>query len=295
MLKDLFKKSYQYATVSRVSLNDEENEYIDDQPTIPDGMWRKCDNCNSILYNEDIEKNNYICNKCGTHFRIGARKRLDITIDSGTFTEMFTEIFETNPLKFKGYEEKLNNARKVSGIDEAVITGTGKINNIEVCIAVMDSNFMMGSMGTVVGEKITRLVEYATNSKLPLVIFTTSGGARMQEGIMSLMQMAKISAAIARHDNQGLLYITVLTDPTTGGVTASFAMEGDIIIAEPGCLVGFAGKRVIENTIKERLPEGFQTAEFMLEKGFVDAIVNRNDLKETITQILKIHGGEFNG
>ncbi|MEG0296144.1 MAG: acetyl-CoA carboxylase, carboxyltransferase subunit beta [Clostridium sp.] len=294
MLKDLFKKSYQYATVSKVSLDETLLLTPEEKPIIPDGMWRKCDGCGSIVYNEDIESNNYVCNKCGNHFRIGAKKRIEIISDKDTFEEMFNDFSEGNPLNFKGYSEKLETAKTRSGIDEAVITGVCNIMNIKVAVGVMDSNFMMGSMGKVVGEKLTSLIEYATDNKLPIVIFTTSGGARMQEGIFSLMQMAKISAAIGKHDSAGLLYITVLTDPTTGGVTASFAMEGDIIIAEPKCLVGFAGRRVIENTIKETLPDEFQTAEFLLEKGFIDIIVDRNELKTYIGDILSLHGGNRN-
>ncbi len=203
---------------------------------------------------------------------------------------MGEDIKTTNPISFDGYEEKLQKSREKTDSSEAVITGVGKINGVAVAIAVMDSYFMMGSMGTVVGERITSLIEYATERKLPLIIFTTSGGARMQEGIFSLMQMAKISAAIGKHDDAGLLYITVLTNPTTGGVTASFAMEGDIILSEPGTLVGFAGRRVIENTIRETLPDDFQKAEFLLEKGFVDSIVHRKDLRKMLYKLLLMHG-----
>lgn len=203
---------------------------------------------------------------------------------------MGEDIKTTNPISFDGYEEKLQKSREKTDSSEAVITGVGKINGVAVAIAVMDSYFMMGSMGTVVGERITSLIECATERKLPLIIFTTSGGARMQEGIFSLMQMAKISAAIGKHDDAGLLYITVLTNPTTGGVTASFAMEGDIILSEPGTLVGFAGRRVIENTIRETLPDDFQKAEFLLEKGFVDAIVHRKDIRKMLYKLLLMHG-----
>ena len=195
-----------------------------------------------------------------------------------------------NPLNFEGYEDKLELNKVKSGLEEAVITGTGKINSLKVATAVMDSNFMMGSMGCAVGEKITRIVEYATENRLPIVIFTASGGARMQEGIFSLMQMAKTSLAISRHDKAGLLYISVITHPTTGGVTASFAMEGDIIISEPSAVIGFAGRRVIESTINEKLPEDFQSAEFALEKGFIDAIVKRRDLKNYLYKVLRLHG-----
>lgn len=291
MLKDLFKKNPQYATVSTVALDEKFEKATDNGPVIPDGMWKKCDRCKTIIYNEDIEINNFVCNKCGNHFRIGAKDRINIIADNDSFDEFDKNILSTNPLNFNGYEEKLRTVKQVSGVEEAVVTGTCLINGMKVSIGIMDSNFMMGSMGTVVGEKITRLIEYSTKQRLPLIMFTASGGARMQEGILSLMQMAKISAAITKHDDEGLLYITILTDPTTGGVTASFAMQGDIIIAEPGCLIGFAGRRVIEDTIKEELPQAFQTAEFMLEKGFIDAIVNRRELKKIISDILLLHGG----
>ena len=203
---------------------------------------------------------------------------------------MFQEIKVTNPLEFPGYEEKLKKAEQKSDLDEGVLCGVGNINSKKVATAIMDSNFMMGSMGSAVGERITRIIEYSTQNKLPLIIFTASGGARMQEGIISLMQMAKTSAAIAKHDEAGLLYISVITNPTTGGVTASFAMLGDIIISEPGAILGFAGRMVIENTINQKLPEDFQSAEFMLEKGFVDDIVDRKNLKNYLSRVLKLHG-----
>ena len=203
---------------------------------------------------------------------------------------MIQEIKVTTPLEFPGYEEKLKKAEQKSDLDEGVVCGVGNINSKKVATAIMDSNFMMGSMGSAVGERITRIIEYSTQNKLPLIIFTASGGARMQEGIISLMQMAKTSAAIAKHDEAGLLYISVITNPTTGGVTASFAMLGDIIISEPGAILGFAGRRVIENTINQKLPEDFQSAEFMLEKGFVDDIVDRKNLKNYLSRVLKLHG-----
>ena len=203
---------------------------------------------------------------------------------------MFQEIKVTNSLEFQGYEEKLKKAEQKSDLDEGVLCGVGNINSKKVATAIMDSNFMMGSMGSAVGERITRIIEYSTQNKLPLIIFTASGGARMQEGIISLMQMAKTSAAIAKHDEAGLLYISVITNPTTGGVTASFAMLGDIIISEPGAILGFAGRMVIENTINQKLPEDFQSAEFMLEKGFVDDIVDRKNLKNYLSRVLKLHG-----
>ncbi|MGL5380516.1 acetyl-CoA carboxylase, carboxyltransferase subunit beta [Clostridium sp.] len=290
MLKDLFKKS-QYATVSKVHFDVKEEE---PKPNIPSGMWSKCDDCGNILYTEDLNSNFHVCNKCNFHFKINSKERIRQFFDRDTFKEYFKEIVSKNPLEFKGYEEKIKKGKVASNSNEAVVTGVGKINGIDIAVAIMDSYFMMGSMGTAVGEKITRIVEHATKERLPLIIFTASGGARMQEGIFSLMQMAKISAAIARHDNEGLLYVTVVTNPTTGGVTASFAMEGDIILSEPGALIGFAGRRVIENTIKETLPDDFQKAEFLLEKGFVDSIVNRKDLKGQIYKILCLHGEKRN-
>ncbi|WP_315067168.1 acetyl-CoA carboxylase, carboxyltransferase subunit beta [uncultured Clostridium sp.] len=284
-LKDLFIKKPQYATIkSSVIRNDIQQE----KPNIPSGMWIKCDKCNTMIYAEDLENSKHVCTTCGHHFRMNAKERIKIFFDKDTFKEFLKDLRTTNPLEFKGYEEKLKSTKTDS--TEAVVTGIGKVNGIEVACAIMDSFFMMGSMGTVVGEKITRLVEYATENKLPVIIFTTSGGARMQEGIFSLMQMAKISASLAKHDEAGLLYISVLTDPTTGGVTASFAMEGDIILSEPNALVGFAGRRVIENTIKESLPDNFQKAEFLLEKGFVDSIVERKNMRACIYKILILHG-----
>ncbi|AGF56693.1 acetyl-CoA carboxylase carboxyl transferase subunit beta [Clostridium saccharoperbutylacetonicum] len=283
MLKDLFKKK-KYGVVKHLIVK---KNHSDNKPNIPSGMWKKCDKCNSMIYIEDLEKSKYVCPNCDYHFRLNSEDRIKIFFDKHTFIELFKNLRTTNPLNFKDYEEKLK-GRKTNST-EAVVTGTGKVYGIEVAGAVMDSFFMMGSMGTVVGEKITRLVEYATENKLPLIIFTTSGGARMQEGIFSLMQMAKISAAIAKHDEAGFLYITILTDPTTGGVTASFAMEGDIILSEPNALVGFAGRRVIENTIKESLPDDFQKAEFLIKKGFIDGIVPRRNMRELIHKILVLH------
>ena len=286
MLKDLFIKR-QYATVKTSVLRKND---VEEKPNIPSGMWTKCEKCNGIIYYEDLENSKYVCTSCGHHFRINAKKRIEMLFDKDTFKEMWSDLKTVNPLNFDGYEEKIRKSMTKTDSSEAVVTGVGKINDIEVACGVMDSFFMMGSMGTVVGEKLTRLIEHATENKLPVIIFTTSGGARMQEGIFSLMQMAKVSAAIARHDEAGLLYISILTDPTTGGVTASFAMEGDIILSEPDALVGFAGRRVIENTIKESLPNNFQKAEFLLEKGFIDAIVQRKDLRTTLYKILVLHG-----
>lgn len=286
MLKDLFIKR-QYATVKPVALKKTEPE---EKPNIPSGMWTKCEKCNGIIYYEDLENSKYVCTSCGHHFRINAKQRINMIFDKDSFVEKWSDLKTVNPLNFEGYEEKIKKSMSKTDSSEGVVTGVGKINDIEVACGVMDSFFMMGSMGTVVGEKLTRLFEYATEKRLPVIIFTTSGGARMQEGIFSLMQMAKVSAAVAKHDDAGLLYISVLTDPTTGGVTASFAMEGDIILSEPGALVGFAGRRVIENTIKESLPDNFQKAEFLLEKGFIDAIVQRKDLRTMLYKILVLHG-----
>ena len=258
------------------------------KPEVPDELFSQCPSCKHTIYQKDLGSER-ICPHCGYTFRISAQERLALTIDMGTFLEMFKGIETQDPLNFPGYRKKLALMRKKTGLDEAVVTGTALIKGEKVALGIMDSNFIMASMGTVVGEKITRLFEYATAEKLPVVLFTASGGARMQEGIMSLMQMAKISAAVKRHSNAGLFYLTILTDPTTGGVTASFAMEGDIILAEPQSLVGFAGRRVIENTVREDLPEDFQKAEFLLEHGFVDAIVKRRELPDTIARLVRLH------
>ncbi|HEL1656020.1 TPA: acetyl-CoA carboxylase carboxyltransferase subunit beta [Streptococcus suis] len=260
------------------------------KPEVPDELFSKCPACKVILYKNDLglEKT---CQHCSYNFRITAQERLALTVDDGSFEELFAGIETTNPLDFPNYLEKLAATRQKTGLDEAVLTGKATIGGQPVALGIMDSHFIMASMGTVVGEKITRLFELATEEKLPVVLFTASGGARMQEGIMSLMQMAKISAAVKRHSNAGLFYLTVLTDPTTGGVTASFAMEGDIILAEPQTLVGFAGRRVIESTVRENLPDDFQKAEFLQEHGFVDAIVKRQDLPATISRLLRMHGG----
>lgn len=284
MLKNLFRKR-EYVTVSTRNLDD--NSHL---PNIPNGKWINCPKCKNILYKEDLDKNYKVCIGCGHHFSISAKNRIDQIFDKNSFIELFKDVETKNPLNFEGYEDKLELNQAKSGLKEAVLTGTGEINSLKIATAIMDSNFMMGSMGCAVGEKITRIVEYATENKLPLIIFTASGGARMQEGIFSLMQMAKTSLAISRHNEAGLLYISVITHPTTGGVTASFAMEGDIIISEPNAVIGFAGRRVIENTINEKLPEDFQSAEFALEKGFIDSIVKRRDLRSYLYKVLRLHG-----
>lgn len=258
-------------------------------PFIPEEMWIKCPKCNTMLLTTDMEENLHICTKCNHHFRMNAKQRIEMFADGETFVEHDADMISKNILDFPGYDAKLEKARSKGG-KESVICGECKIGGIRTVLCAMDPDFMMGSMGTVTGEKITRAFEYATENGLPIIVCTVSGGARMQEGILSLMQMAKTSGAVKRHSDAGFLYITVLTDPTTGGVTASFAMEGDIILAEPDTLVGFAGPRVIEQTIRQKLPKDFQTSEFVLQKGFVDAVVSRNNLKNTVVKLLKIHG-----
>ncbi len=259
------------------------------EPQVPEGLWIKCDGCGELLYKEDVKQNHYICYKCGKYFRITTRKRLRMVADKGSYEKWDEGLTNENPLDYPDYPEKITAFKERLGIDEAVTCGKCTIHGEEAVVCVCDGRFLMGSMGYVVGEKIARAVERATELKLPVIIFTCSGGARMQEGMVSLMQMAKTSAALKRHSNAGLLYISVLTDPTTGGVTASFAMLGDIILAEPGALVGFAGPRVIEQTIRQKLPEGFQRAEFLLEHGLIDGIVEREDLKETLAKLIVMH------
>ena len=256
---------------------------------IPVGKWVKCDKCSEILYKDTLHENFSVCTNCGNHFRLSARRRIKQIVDEGTFNSFEIDIKTVDPLKIDGYLEKIEGLKTKTGIDEAVVCGTGKINNEDAVICVMDGNFLMGSMGSVVGEKITYSIEKAIELKLPIIIFSVSGGARMQEGILSLMQMAKTSSAISKLNNAGILYISVLTDPTYGGVTASFASLGDIILAEPKSMIGFAGPRVIKQTIGQELPDGFQTAEFLLEHGFIDKIVERKDMKDTIYKLLKFH------
>ena len=253
---------------------------------IPVGKWIKCDKCKEILYKDKVRENLNICPNCGNYFRMHINRRLEMIIDDGTYKKFNIDIETTNPLELEDYPKKLKSLREKTKLEEAVACGTGKIKGEEVVICIMDSGFLMGSMGVVVGEKITYAIEQAIDKKLPLIIFSVSGGARMQEGIISLMQMAKTTAALTKLDEAGLLYISVLTDPTYGGVTASFASLGDIILAEPKAMIGFAGQRVIEQTIGESLPEGFQTAEFLLEHGFIDKIVERKDLKDTIYDLI---------
>lgn len=257
-------------------------------PSVPDGMCVKCAGCGKTVYKKELGPSK-ICPECLHYFRIGARERVKMTADENTFEEFDKSMVALNPLNYPDYEKKIEAMQEKTGIKDAVVSGKCKIGGQETVLCVMDSGFIMGSMGSVVGEKITRAFEYATKNKLPIIVYTTSGGARMQEGIVSLMQMAKVSAAAAKHSDAGLLYVTVLTDPTTGGVTASFAMLGDIILSEPKALIGFAGRRVIEQTIKQKLPDDFQTAEFLLEHGFVDKIVERECLPNVLTEILRFH------
>lgn len=261
-------------------------------PEVPDDMFVNCPVCKKTLLSEDVKQNSEVCPKCGHHFKIRVRERMRLLLDEGSFVELAEGIASRNLIDFPGYEKKLDSAAAVSGEQEGVICGTGAIKGLPIALFFMNGDFMMGSMGTVVGEKITQLFEYATEKGLPVIGYTVSGGARMQEGILSLMQMAKTSGAVLRHSQSGGLYITVLTDPTTGGVTASFAMEGDIILSEPKALIGFAGPRVIEQTIRQKLPEGFQRAEFLLEKGFVDAIVPRTEQRDYLANVLQLHSRE---
>lgn len=256
------------------------------RPHVPDGMFRKCEFCRKTVYEEDIRNNWYTCPKCGGYFRIEPKTRISMVVDQGSFEEWDEKLTGDNPLEFPGYEEKLQRLRENTGLTEAVVTGQGSVRGIRAAVGVMSSEFLMGSMGTAVGEKITRMIERATAERLPVILFCCSGGARMQEGIFSLMQMAKTSQALKRHDESGLLYISILTDPTMGGVTASFAMLGDVILAEPGAMIGFAGARVIRQTIGQKLPEGFQSAEFLLKCGFVDRIVKREKLRRTLAVLL---------
>lgn len=268
------------------------------RPEVPEGLLRKCNKCGGAIIAEDVKKDYYICPKCGGYFRVHARRRIEMVTDEGSFEEWDSDLQGGNPLEYKGYEEKLEKLQEKTGLSEAVITGKAKIDGRETAIGVCDGRFLMASMGEAVGEKIARAVERATEERLPVILFACSGGARMQEGIVSLMQMAKTSAALKHHSDAGLLYISILTDPTTGGVTASFAMLGDVILAEPKALIGFAGPRVIEQTIGQKLPEGFQRAEFLLEHGFLDAIVERPQMKAVLSKILALHengkGTDFN-
>ena len=282
-LKHMFKKTAVLFR-DREDRNQEKKE-----PSAPEGLWLKCPKCGEVVYRDDVKAHGYVCPKCEGYFRIGTRTRIRMVADTGTFQEWFTDLETENPLEYPGYEEKIADLQEKTKLHEAVTVGKCMVNGLETVLGVCDARFLMGSMGYVVGEKITRAFERATEEKLPVVLFTSSGGARMQEGIVSLMQMAKTSAAIRKHSEAGLFYLPILTDPTTGGVTASFAMLGDVILAEPGALIGFAGPRVIAQTIGQKLPEGFQRAEFLVEKGIIDGVVERQELKETVWKLLNIH------
>ncbi|MDI3280346.1 MAG: acetyl-CoA carboxylase, carboxyltransferase subunit beta [Bacillota bacterium] len=281
--KDLFRGKQKYVTVPP-------KEKVAPKRDIPDGLWSKCTQCNNLLFNKEIERNLLVCPKCNFHYRVPARRRIEQLTDEGTFVELDPDLSPVDPLSFPGYKEKLAAAQHSLGLKEAVLTGTAKLEGIPIVLAVMDFDFIGGSMGSVVGEKITRAVEEALQRRFPLIIVSTSGGARMQEGILSLMQMAKTAAALGRLAEERVLYISVLTNPCTAGVMASFASLGDIIIAEPGALVAFAGPRVIEQTIREKLPPGSHRAEFLLEHGFIDLIVERKELKKTLGRLLRLHG-----
>lgn len=294
-LEDLFNVVKTRLNVPPVSSEGEDkdksdrSDKADSAVRVPANIVFKCPRCLNMVMTDELEKNLRVCPECGYHARMSAPDRIRIIADKESFREFDAEMKSVNPIDFPDYDAKQRKLRESTGLKDAVVTGECMIRGEKCVIGVMDSRYMMASMGSVVGEKITRAFEYATENRLPVIMFTASGGARMQEGIVSLMQMAKTSGAVARHSDAGLLYITVLTDPTTGGVTASFASLGDIIIAEPKVLVGFAGRRVIEGTIKQRLPDDFQSAEFMLEHGFADMIVERKSMRRTIAHILKLH------
>ena len=278
-IKHMFKK-----TVMDIRGEERENT-----PEVPDNLMRKCNACKAAVFVDEVKQNHYICPHCGNYFHMPAYRRIKMIADRKSFLEWDAEMEEQNPLQYRGYEEKLRALQEKTGLKEAVVTGKCTIKGISVALGVCDCRFMMSSMGEVVGEKITRVFERATEEKLPVILYICSGGARMQEGLVSLMQMAKTSMALRKHSDAGLLYVPVLTDPTTGGVTASFAMLGDIILAEPKALIGFAGPRVIEQTIGQKLPKGFQKAEFLLEHGFIDKIVERDDQRIVLADILKLH------
>ena len=278
-IKHMFKKT----------VRDIRGEEYGNTPEVPDNLMRKCNACKAAVFADEVKQNHYICPHCGNYFHVPAYRRIKMVIDRKSFTEWDVHMEEQNPLQYKGYEEKIRSLREKTGLDEAVVTGKCTIKGTPTALGVCDCRFMMSSMGEVVGEKITRVFERATKERLPVILYICSGGARMQEGLVSLMQMAKTSMAIRKHSDAGLLYVPVLTDPTTGGVTASFAMLGDIILAEPKALIGFAGPRVIEQTIGQKLPKGFQRAEFLLEHGFVDKIVEREEQRSVLADILKLH------
>ena len=281
MFKDFFNRSSKkkkYVTVSDSKQSD-----------VPAGIMTKCPKCKKIMYTKELSENLNVCFNCDHHIALTAYKRIEAISDENTFEEFDKGMTSANPLDFPSYEEKVQKDQQKTELNEAVVTGTAKLEGIEFGVAVMDARFRMGSMGAVVGEKICRIIEYCTEHRLPFILFSASGGARMQEGIISLMQMGKTSVSLKKYANAGLLYISYLTNPTTGGVSASFASVGDINISEPKALIGFAGRRVIEQTINEKLPDDFQTAEFLLEHGQLDKVVHRKEMKETLANILKMH------
>ncbi|MDC3415752.1 acetyl-CoA carboxylase, carboxyltransferase subunit beta [Aquibacillus salsiterrae] len=279
MLKDFFSKKKKYASIPSEKAKQD----------IPEGLMQKCEGCQKIYYRKEMNKNLQVCPNCDHHHQFSAEERITSLFDEGSFSEWDKDIISANPLGFPDYEDKLEKDRKKTNLNDAVVTGKGTINGFEVAVAIMDARFRMGSMGSVVGEKITRAIENARTASIPFIIFTASGGARMQEGVLSLMQMSKTSVAIDRFQSSGGLMISIMTNPTTGGVSASFASVGDYNFAEPGALIGFAGRRIIEQTIREKLPEDFQTAEFQLKHGQLDKVIPRHQMKETLTTILDIH------
>ncbi|MFD2926210.1 acetyl-CoA carboxylase, carboxyltransferase subunit beta [Halobacillus naozhouensis] len=284
MLRDFFSKKKRYASIPSQEAKQD----------VPEGLMQKCPSCQKIFYRKELIRNHNVCPHCGHHHRLSAYERIDHLFDGDSFEEWDKYMISNNPLEFPDYEEKLEKDRKKSDLNEAVVTGKAALNGIPTALAVMDARFRMGSMGSVVGEKITNAIEQARKEKIPFIIFTASGGARMQEGVLSLMQMGKTSIALQRlHQEQGL-FISVMTHPTTGGVSASFASLGDYNFAEPAALIGFAGRRIIEQTIREKLPDDFQTAEFLLEHGQLDRVIHRHDMKATLTTVLELHqtGGE---
>lgn len=283
MLKELFQKKRHYAT-----LGQPQTPVLDN---IPKGLVDKCKSCGALLIAKELQKHLYTCPHCGYHFSVDAHSRIAMTLDADSFVETDAGVASVDPLQFPGYPAKLKKAEEDSGLLEGAVTGEGTLDGLPVAIGVMDSRFIMGSMGAAVGEKLTRAMERAADQEIPLILFTASGGARMQEGVLSLMQMAKTSVALQRMHDRGVLFISVITHPTTGGVSASFASVGDLILAEPGALFGFAGRRVIEQTIRQKLPDDFQTSEFMLQHGMVDKVVGRKDMRDTLSAILRIHAG----
>lgn len=288
-LKEVFQKRKNHLAVKKLSKEINECGRTDGKPEVPDGLLKKCNFCKAAILAEEVRQNNYICPECHGYFRMHANLRIEMIADKGSFEEWDEKLSTVNPLGYKGYEEKIDSIQEKTGLNEAIVIGKARIHGEETVLGVCDGRFLMASMGHIVGEKITRAVERATKERLPVILFACSGGARMQEGMVSLMQMSKTAAALRRHSDEGNLYISVLTDPTTGGVTASFAMLGDIILAEPNALIGFAGPRVIEQTIGQKLPKGFQRSEFLLEHGFIDCIAERGEMKELLGKLLRLH------